>query len=122
METPTNSRVTILRKVTVKNIDIALSEVKYKKRVGYQTNWFESGKDLIELLEADRLNRFEEAKKRYQAWGRSGLFNPENYEKFDFYFPAAKGYPTAAKHFQKMVEIAPSMVFETVKTHNYAFA
>lgn len=106
--------VTLLRKVTVKNIDITLSQVQFGKRVGYQTNWFETGKDLIELINADRLKRFENAKKRFQDWGRSGLFKPEEYEKFDFYFPSAKGQSIATKHFLKMVENAPSMTFETI--------
>jgi len=105
--------VAILRKVTIKNIDITLSQVQFGKRIGYQTNWFESGKDLTELLEVDRLRRFEHEKNRFQQWSRIGLFKPANYENFGFYFPAAKGESTAAKHFQKMVETAPSVTFET---------
>jgi len=112
METQTNS-VTILRKVTIQNINITLSQVQFGKRIGFQTNWFETGKDLIELLAADKLRRFESEKKRFQEWGRVGLFNTLSYEKFDFYFPASKGEATAAKHFKLMVETAPSMAFET---------
>lgn len=99
--------ISLLRKVTVKDIDITLSQVSFGKRTGYQTNWFATGKDMNELMEEHRQRRLDHAK-QCQGW----RFRLSDYETFGFYFPTSTGEVTASKHFSKMLEAAPNTNFE----------
>lgn len=106
-------QVQILNKVSIKGIDITMSRVQFGKRVRYQTNWFESGKDLNAVLKENGEMRLAEAKEHFSANGWEYSFNPEKYERFDFYYPGATSELKAKKHFKLLAETARTMQFET---------